>query len=232
MFSKIVIAVLVLTLAACTAQRPRPFTPQASTPPSAALQTLPAPGQYVIDSQGSELRLLVYRAGPLANLGHNHVMVSRALAGSVQIGTGLSTSSFSLSLPAESFEIDDAQSRREEGGDFPGDIPQDAKAGTRRNMLGSAVLDAAKYPDITLKSVSLAGTLEDLSADLQINVAGHTSRIAVPFTLQGDAHRLIASGSVQLRQTELGLTPYSLLHGALQVQDDMQLKFKITVATN
>jgi hypothetical protein len=30
----------------------------------------------------------------------------------------------------------------------------------------------------------------------------------------------------------LGLKPYSLLNGALQVQDAMQLKFKITVATN
>jgi hypothetical protein len=37
---------------------------------------------------------------------------------------------------------------------------------------------------------------------------------------------------VELRQSALGLTPYSLLHGALQVQDAMQLKFKITVLTN
>ncbi len=43
----------------------------------------------------------------------------------------------------------------EEGGDFPGDIPEDAKAGTRRNMLSSAVLNAAEYPDITVKSMSL-----------------------------------------------------------------------------
>jgi hypothetical protein len=232
MFRKIVIAVLALTLAACTAPRPRPATPQAPARPAATLQTLPAPGQYAIDSQESELRLLVYRAGPLANLGHNHVMVSRALAGRVQIGAAVSTSSFSLSLPADSFEIDASQSRREEGGDFPGDIPEDAKAGTRRNMLGGAVLNAAEYPDITVKSVSLTGTLQGLNADLEIYVAGHTSRISVPFTLQGDARHLIASGSAQLRQTMLGLSPYSLLHGALQVQDGMQLKFKLTVSTN
>jgi hypothetical protein len=50
--------------------------------------------------------------------------------------------------------------------------------------------------------------------------------------LQGDAHHFIAAGSMELRQTALGLTPYSLMHGALQVQDAMQLKFKITVPTN
>jgi hypothetical protein len=54
----------------------------------------------------------------------------------------------------------------------------------------------------------------------------------VPFVLTGDAHQLTASGSVEMRQTAIGITPYSLLHGALQVQDAMQLKFKITVLPN
>jgi hypothetical protein len=67
---------------------------------------------------------------------------------------------------------------------------------------------------------------------LEISVAGHTSTISMPFVLQGDAHHVIAAGSAELRQTALGLTPYSLLNGALQVQDAMQLKFKITVSTD
>jgi YceI-like protein len=232
MFSKTALAIPVLMLAACAAPRPRQEEPPAPAPPEANLQSLPAPGQYPIDSQGSELRLLVYRAGPLANLGHNHVMVDRAVTGRVQIGADLSASSFSLRLRGDDFEIDDAQARREEGGDFPGDVPEDAKAGTRRNMLGSAVLNAGEYPDITVQSLSLTGTLAALNADLEISAAGRTSRISVPFTLQGDAHHLVAAGSMELRQTALGLTPYSLLHGALQVQDAMQLKFKFTVMTD
>jgi hypothetical protein len=47
--------------------------------------------------------------------------------------------------------------------------------------------------------------------------------------LQGDAHTLTAVGSLALRQTALGITPYSLLHGALQVEDVMQLKLRIVV---
>lgn len=230
MFNKTVIAVLVLSVAACAARRPRPVT--APLPPRAVLQSLPVPGDYPIDSRGSELRLLVYRAGPLRNLGHNHVLVNRAITGNVHIGAGVSVSSISLSMPADGFVVDDAQSRQEEGADFPGDIPEDAKAGTRRNMLGSAVLNAAEFPDITVKSVSLTGTLNELNADLEIDAAGHTSRLSVPLSLQGDAHHLIAAGSMQLQQTSLGLIPYSLMHGALQVQDAMQLKFKITALTN
>jgi YceI-like domain len=230
MFNRIAIAIAILSLAACAAPRPRPVTRQ--VPAAAALQSLPAPGEYPIDSSGSELRLLVYRAGPLASLGHNHVMVNRAVTGLVQIGADVPASSLTLRMRADSFVIDDAQSRQEEGGDFPGDIPEDAKAGTRRNMLSSAVLNADEFPDISVKSVSLTGTVNELNADLEISAAGHTSRLSVPLTLQGDAHRFTAQGSMELRQTALGLVPYSLMHGALQVQDAMQLKFKITVSTN
>jgi len=229
-FNRIAIAVAVLSLAACAAPHPRPVTRQ--LPAQAALQSLPAPGEYRIDSSGSELRLLVYRAGPLASLGHNHVMVNRSVTGRVQIGADVPASSFSLNMRADAFVIDDAQSRQEEGADFPGDVPEDAKAGTRRNMLSSAVLNAAEFPDITVKSASLTGTLNELNADLEISAAGHTSRLSLPLILQGDAQHFTAAGSMELRQTALGLTPYSLMHGALQVQDAMQLKFKITVLTN
>src|SRR3984957_8970965 len=187
MFNRIAASVLVLSLAACAVRHPRPVAPP-EVPAQARLQALPAPGEYAVDSNASELRLLVYRAGPLANLGHNHVMVNRAVTGAVRIGTGVATSSFSLRMRASDFEIDDAQSRQEEGGDFPGDIPEDAKAGTRRNMLSSAVLNAAEFPDITVRSTSLTGTLNELNADLEITAAGHTSQISVPLSLQGDAH--------------------------------------------
>ncbi|HTC39029.1 MAG TPA: YceI family protein [Steroidobacteraceae bacterium] len=230
MFNRIAIAVAVVSLAACAAPRPRPIT--RPPPVQAVLQSLPVAGEYPIDSSGSEVRLLVYRAGPLSNLGHNHVMVNRAVTGRVQIGADVPASSFSLSLRAEDFVIDDAQARQEEGGDFPGDIAEDAKAGTRRNLLSDAVLNAAEFPDITVKSVSLAGTLSELNADLEVGAAGHTSRVSVPLSLQDDAHGFTALGSVELRQTALGLIPYSLLHGALQVQDAMQLKFRIKVLTN
>lgn len=227
MFNRIAAAVLVLSLAACAAPRPRPPAPQ--LPAAAGLRALPAPGEYKIDSGNSELRILVYRAGPLANLGHNHVMVNRAVTGLVQVGSSISASSFSLKVPVESFVVDDTEARREEGSDFPGEIPADAKLGTRRNMLSAAVLNAAEFPVIAVTSVTLSGTPDAISAELTISVAGHEARISAPCHLQGDAQRLTATGSMELRQTAIGLAPYSLLHGALQVEDAMQLKFSIVV---
>jgi polyisoprenoid-binding protein YceI len=229
LFKSAALAMLVLCVTACAGPHPRPSAPQSSTQPSASPQSLPAPGAYRIDSSDSELRLLVYRAGPLANLGHNHVMVNRQVTGLVQIAATLSASSFSLKVPVNDFVVDDAQSRREEGSDFPGEIPEDAKSGTRRNMLSAAVLNAAEFPTITVTCMAIGETAGVLTAYLTISVAGQEAKMAAPFTLESDAHHLTATGSIELRQTAIGLKPYSLLLGALQVQDAMRLKFKIAI---
>ncbi|HEY2145074.1 MAG TPA: hypothetical protein VGH12_03315, partial [Steroidobacteraceae bacterium] len=71
-------AVLVCTLVACGTLRPSAPAPQEPSAPAPGLQALPAPGTYKIDSSASELRILVFRAGTLANLGHNHVMINRS----------------------------------------------------------------------------------------------------------------------------------------------------------
>jgi hypothetical protein len=229
MFKRVGVALVVLGLAACHAPRPRAPAPQTPNQPTPSLQPLPAPGSYQIDSSKSELRVLVYRAGALASFGHNHVIVNRAVSGSVRLAETVSASSFSISVRVVDFIVDDAQSRLQEGGDFPGDIPEDAKSGTYHNMLSAAVLNAGQFPAITVKSMAIASSQGALSATLTIDIAGHESVVHAPFTLVSDAQRLIVAGSLELKQTAIGLTPYSLMLGALQVQDAMLLKFKFVV---
>ena len=235
MFKILGVGALALALGACGAPRPRPPPPQNA--PSAASPSLPAQGRiYRIDPQGSELRILVYRAGPLARFGHNHVMRNRAIRGEVNLSSTDAASSFSLTFPAGAFTVDEAQARREEGSDFSSEIPEDAKAGTFGNMMSTAVLDAAEFPEISVKSVAVAtsagagagtGVGGALTATVAIKVAGRESRVDVPMELVRDSDRVSASGSLELRQSALGLIPYSLMLGALQVQDAMTIKFKV-----
>jgi hypothetical protein len=232
MFNRIAVALLVLSLSACATLHPHRVAPPPAPPSSSRLESLPPAGSYQVDSQNSELRVLVYRAGALANLGHNHVLVNHGVTGVVQVGATLGASSFTLQVPVDGFVVDDPQARREEGGDFEGDIAEDAKAGTRLHMLGAGQLNAAEFPTITVRSVNLSGTLDALSADLTIGIAGREAGVSAACSLQGDAHTLTAVGSLVLRQTAIGLTPYSLLHGALQVEDGLQLKFRIVVRTS
>ena len=234
MFKIVGIGVLALSLAACGALKGRHAAPP-SPGPAPSLE-LPLPGQaYQIDENRSELRILVYRAGPLARFGHNHVMVNRRVQGAANLAQE-GASAFWLRVPVAEFIVDELQARREEGPDFAADVPDDARSGTLHNMLSAAVLDAAEYPDISINGTAAAGAPDSGAAPqvatLTIGIAGHESTIEVPFVLESDSGRLSASGSFELRQSALGLTPYSLMLGALQVQDAMTVKFRFVATSN
>ena len=87
---------------------------------------------------------------------------------------------------------------------------------------------AAPEPDTSGAGTPGAGTRGvALIVTAAISVAGHESTIEVPLTFESNSRHLSAIGSLELRQSVLGLTPYSLLMGALQVQDAMTIKFDI-----
>ena len=228
MFKNLSIAALMLALAACAVPRPQPAAPRCIDDSASRPDTASAGKVYRIDEGQSELRILVYRAGALARLGHNHVLVNRALCGEGRLLDPPGASAFWLKVPAAGFAVDDAQARGEEGPDFAAQVSDDAKSGTLRNMLGTAVLDADEFPVITVRgSVVTTAGAPTLTANLVVTVAGHESKVDVPITLEADSSRLTVSGTVELRQTTLGLTPYSLMRGALQVQDAMTIKLRI-----
>jgi hypothetical protein len=230
-FKSLSIGVLALLLAACGAlkgRHPAPPGPEESAPRPG----LPPGRIYRVDENQSELRILVYRAGPLAHFGHNHVIVNHAIRGAVSLADAAGESVFWLKVPVAGFVVDDPQARREEGADFAGDIPDDAKSGTLHNMLSAALLNADAFPEITVNSVAASAAQDRsgvgaLTATVAISVAGHESKVDVPLTLSVDSRRLSATGTLELRQSVLGLTPYSLMLGALQVQDEMTIKFDI-----
>ena len=66
-----------------------------------------------------------------------------------------------------------------------------------------------------------------LSATLRLSVAGHESSVTVPVKVERSGRLLTASGSISLTQSDLGLKPFSIMLGALQVQDRMNVKFRI-----
>ena len=219
-----------LLLCACGAPKPRETKPAPLAPPAAAPAVSGA--HYRIDPAQSELTVLVYRAGVMASLGHNHVIVNRALAGWVTVAGPPSAAAFALTVPATDFVVDDAEARSAQGADFSEAVPEEAKAGTAHNMLGAAVLDAADHPAVTVRSLSVAETRGGLEATVAIEAAGHESQLTVPFTLDRSPGRLSATGALTVRQTALGLTPLSIFLGALRVEDAIGLKFKLVATTD
>jgi hypothetical protein len=228
-------AALALLLAACGAPPPRPPNPHPAAPPPADAHG-PA---YRIDSAHSELRLLVYRAGALAALGHDHVIVNRALEGWVSPAGSSAAAAFFLSIPTSGFIVDEAAARAQEGAGFSEEVGDDAKAGTLHNMLSPALLDAQNYAAITVQSISIEpGAAQvppadgqvspaGMQATLRITVAGHDSTLVLPFTVETSAGRLHAQAAFTVQQTALGLTPFTALLGALRVDDQLRVKLNL-----
>lgn len=222
------VAGFVLTsLAGCPT---RPRAPE----PSAATQIAPAPPAqshegrpFDVATGESLLTILAFRGGTLAKFGHNHVIASHDVRGTFYVPDDISHSTFELHIPVGQLAIDEPDLRAKEGPDFPKDVPDSAKEGTRRNMLSESLLNGAQYDEITLISQKIDPTApgSKVRADVQITVRGQSHTISVPVTYSLSGDRLTADGDLSLKQSDLGLTPFTAALGALAVQDEMRVRF-------
>jgi len=183
---------------------------------------------YRLDPQRSELRILVYRAGPLARFGHNHVIVSRDLAGEIRLAApeSLAGATFDVSLPVAGLIVDEPAARLEEGAEFATQPTAGDIDGTRKNLLGPQVLDAAAFPLLRVR-----GTTELLPAGLaaraSFEVRGEATELSVPLSVTAEGDTLTISGRFNVSQAALGIAPFSVGLGALAVQDELGVRFRI-----
>ncbi len=226
------VLLLCLGLVAC----PRPVRPPAPTPevPPQPAPTEPAPPPaesggtlYQIDSQASALHIFVYRGGTFARLGHNHVITSKSVTGRVWVRSPFPASSFELSFPVADLIVDDPEARRAAGSDFPPEIADADKEGTRKNMLRKEVLDAATYPNVTVKSATVEGSLEAPKITARITIRDASRNVTVPTRIEINGDRLTASGEFDIQQTDFGIKPFSIALGALEVQDRLHVRFNL-----
>jgi hypothetical protein len=220
------VAVVVLAIAACSGLREAP--PDIGRP--AASSAAPAAGALAIDPTGTEVRVLVYRAGTLAALGHNHVITSAALEGRIDPLPG-DEYRFDLALPVSSFTVDPEQPRAEEGPDFAAPVADEARAGTRENLLGERVLDGAAFPAIYLAGQTRPAPDGSRNLQLAVTLRGETREFVVPVTLDAAAAGGggVLRGELRLTHADLGLTPFSVMGGMIAVRDDLLVRFRVAV---
>lgn len=215
-----------LVLAACQSA-PQPAGEHTARRAAAAAAALPAQGtRFAVDPAASEVRLLVYRAGPLARFGHNHVVIGRP-RGEIVAGASAAASGFRLELAAASLAVDDPAARTEEGGEFSSAVSDQARSGTREHMLGKDVLDAVAYPRIEMDSISLSGPRWNPDVIARVTLRGATREIRFPAAVVQDGARLTVIAGFSLRQSDFGITPYSALGGGLRVADRIEVRVRL-----
>ena len=190
----------------------------------------PTTGQqtYRVDPAASDIHWLVFKAGALARLGHNHVISVPKFSGTVTVDRGdLSASRFELEIPVASLVIDDPALRSGLGEDFASVPTADDIAGTRKNMLGDRVLDAAQFPVLKLSGTGPVGEADHQMLHVQIELVGHSVELDLPTTVVVDDSGLEAQGQFELNHSDLGLKPFSVMMGALQVAEKMSFSYRI-----
>jgi polyisoprenoid-binding protein YceI len=177
-----------------------------------------------VSSTESLLTVLVFRGGPLARAGHNHVIASHEVTGVAFVPDDVTRASFEIRVPVQSLTVDEPELRAREDKEFSAEVPDSAREGTKRNMLSEPMLDADRYPEIVLTSAAVGSAADGVLAFVNVSVRGRTTTVSVPlkYEMQGDALRV--QGELALKQTDLGLTPFSLFGGALRVEDEMRVK--------
>jgi polyisoprenoid-binding protein YceI len=206
-----------LLLAACGRPPLPPMpTPAPAQPPAYRAAVEPDAAAYAVDPHASLVRVTVRRAGLLARLGHDHVVASRSLAGNVAPAAGRADISFRL----DQMTVDEPTLLRD-AGIVTQPSPQ-AVEGTRKNMLGP-VLDAQRYPVVTLHAQGLG----DGRLRVAVTLHGVTRWLALPAAVQVDAAQVSASGTARLKQTDFGVTPFSVGGGLLSVQDELEIRYHI-----
>ena len=189
-------------------------------------------GQQVLNiAPGSSLiAVTVRRGGAFARFGHDHVVASRAVSGLVAPAAGLADFSFRL----DQLSVDETELRSQAGLDTQPSA--DAIAGTRHNMLVK-VLDAERYPLVKVHVArgAAAGAASNADADadadvplaVSITMHGASRTLTIPVRIERERNTLRASGTARFKQSDFGIVPYSLMGGALAVQDQLELRFEL-----
>ncbi|PHV06323.1 hypothetical protein CSQ96_15915 [Janthinobacterium sp. BJB412] len=180
-----------------------------------------APGRSLI-------AVTVRRGGAFARFGHDHVVASRAVSGLVAPAAGLADFSFRL----DQLSVDETELRNQAGLDTQPSA--DAIAGTRHNMLVK-VLDAERYPLVKVHvergAAAGAASNADANADVPLAVSitlhGVSRTLTIPVRIERERNTLRASGTARFKQSDFGIVPYSLMGGALAVQDQLELRFEL-----
>ncbi|WBS00881.1 YceI family protein [Pseudoduganella sp. SL102] len=192
-------------------------TPAATQPadPFAALLAGHAAGPVLRIADDALIAVTVRRGGALARLGHDHVVAARRIDGRVAPAAGLAVLRFRL----DEMTVDEAALRQEAG--LATQPSADAIAGTRVNML-ARVLDAERHPYVEVRA-QRSGEAAPLQADVTLH--GVTRRYPVAASIEATPQGLTARGTLVLRQTDFGITPFSVMGGALAVQDALEIRF-------
>jgi hypothetical protein len=179
---------------------------------------------FLLDPHATRIDVIVRRDGPLARFGHDHVVTAQEPEGFLQLDRRGLGSRADLRFRLDRLAVDSAAARARHALDTN---PSEADiAGTRKNLM-EQVLDVDRWPWVTLDMMAFEQQQDHYSAIVTIAINGSHYSSRQPFRLRQEAGRAAVEGFLVIRQSELGIEPFSALGGGLRVADPLEIHFRI-----
>jgi len=189
---------------------------------------------YSIDSDNSILRVYVGRAGPLARMGHNHVVHTNGLIGEINLSSDPVNSTATLAFPVSSFFVDDQSERdravSEEREGFDTQPGRRQIEGTRENMMSESVLNGAAHTTIAARITTESVTDNEWNFAIAMDLVGSTVNLELPAQVEVNGSALSVDARFSLNHEDLGLSVFTALGGSLRVAE--QLDFELHIEAN
>ncbi|MFZ9888743.1 MAG: YceI family protein, partial [Myxococcota bacterium] len=181
----------------------------------------------------NSLYVLVYKKA--GSGGHDHVVRSPNFTGNLTYRVGaIADCSVNVTVPVAALLNDENEMRERVGlADISGDWGWSLGGGrdkVNENMLAKDQLDAAGHPNIRFTSTVCrgnAGTSGTILVDGELTLRGVTRNVTWSVDVDVTGDRLQANGSLQIKQSDYGITPYKLFN--FENADAVDLVFDLDV---
>ncbi len=98
---------------------------------------------------------------------------------------------------------------------------------------GPSVLDAGRYPEIRFHAESATARREGAALEGVLHgvltLHGTTRPLDVPFRGRAESSAYQVAGVARFRQTDFGMTPYSVARGSIGVDDEIRVEFELVL---
>jgi polyisoprenoid-binding protein YceI len=192
---------------------------------AAFLALLPRPGvaaPFTADASTGFIVVHAVKAGLLSGFAHDHRLLAerwRADVGWDLEGSG----AFDLRIVVDASSLRETATR----------LGEASRARIGREVAGPEVLDAGRFPEIRVHAtgalVSPPRGEEEREGALraELTLHGETRPLSVAFRLKASAAGFRVRGTVLLRQTEFGMTPFTTAMGTIGVDDELRIEFDL-----
>jgi polyisoprenoid-binding protein YceI len=185
-----------------------------------AQSDLPKPGKYKIIPEESSIEAKTGTAGLLGFAGHPHSIKPSSFSGELELQPDGKTATVSLQIQAPSLK---------ETADFG-----EKEKGEIETQLHNAVLETAKYPEISFQSTNVkfsegAGHVFDAQIEGNMSLHGITQKITIPARVTFNDQTLRATGTFKINRPDYKIETKSAGGGTVKVAKTIDISFEFVL---